>query len=342
VTTKKFTTMDTKSTMATMGSKQKNRRNMAVLKINIVLWALLVVFQPFSTHAGTTAGAAWLGMPTDASSAALAGAVGAWNTGVDALGVNPAGLAYTKDTEASFTHAFWAQGVSQEHLGLCHAFSRKFSAGLSVDYVGFGSIDGYTVSAGGVPVANGKINPNAMNLGVGCGIRLSKLFGLGAEAKMVRENLTGTAGSTEAGDLGLLLYSRGFKAGLSVGNVGGTVNGAALPTLATLSASYRVVLAKPTKKMKTIALQELGFMAQGDLGVKDSTQTAFGVGAEYSYASTLALRVGYRAEKYGALTGLKGLTMGVGLKVKKMDLSYALVTMGDFGKSNLLTLAVGF
>lgn len=337
-----FTIMDTKRTMATMGSKNKNQYGKSLFFTNIGLLALLVLFQPNNTCAGTTSGAAWLGLPTDASSAALAGAVGAWNQGVDSLGVNPAGLAETKDTEAAFTHAFWAQGVSQEHLGLSHAFNPKFSLALSFDYVGFGSIDGYAVNTGGVPVANGKIDPNAMNLGVGCGIRLSKLFSLGAEATMVRENLTGTAGSTEAGDLGVLLHSRGFKVGLSVGNFGGTVNGAALPMMAFLSASYRMVLAKPTKKMKDISLQELGFMAQGDWGVKDSTQSTLGVGTEYSYAGTLALRVGYRAEKYGALTGLKGLTMGVGVKVRKMDLSYALVTLGDFGKSSLLTLAMGF
>ena len=52
--------------------------------------------------------------------------------------------------------------------------------------------------------------------------------------------------------------------------------------------------------------------------------------------------MGYHSQKFGALTGLKGLTTGIGVKVKKMDLSYALVTLGDFGKSSLLTLAVGF
>jgi hypothetical protein len=126
-----------------------------------------------------------------------------------------------------------------------------------------------------------------------------------------------------------------------VANVGGQLNGASLPMKAALSASYRVFLVQPTEA-KTTSQQELGLMAQGDVGAKDSTQTVFGVGAEYRYAETLALRVGYRGQKYGELTGLKGLTMGIGVKVKRMELSYALVTLGDFGKSNLITFAAGF
>lgn len=293
------------------------------------------------TYAGTSTGAAWMGMPTDAQTAALAGATGAWNEGVNSLGVNTAGLAYTKDNEVLFTQDFWAQQVSQQHLGFSHEFSPKVSVALLVDYLSFGNIDSYLISAGGSPVANGTISPNAMNLGVGCGVKLSTLFSLGGDVRMVREDLTGTAGSTAAGGFGFLMDSHGFKAGLSVANVGGQLNGADLPMKASVSASYRIALDKPTG-MKTISSKELGLMAQGDVGMKDSSQTVFGVGAEYRYAEILSARVGYRGQNYGELTGLKGLTMGIGLKVKKMELSYALVTMGDFGKSNLITLTAGF
>jgi opacity protein-like surface antigen len=301
---------------------------------------LLLLAGATCAQAGPSTGAAWLGMPTDARSAALAGAVGAWNEGVDSFAVNPSGLAATRDTEALLTHAFWAQDVSREHLGVAHRVGDKWSLGLSADYVGYGNIDGFTV-VNNVPVANGTIKPYDLAVGLGCGVKLSPHVMLGAQAKMLREDLGGTNGSMAAGDLGCLFSNRGWKIGASVLNVGGELNGASLPTTGTLSASYKIQLTETTKTDKTVR-QELGVMAQGEWELKGDQQTAAGAGVEYRYADTLALRAGYRGASYDELTGLKGLTAGVGVTVKKLELSYALVTLGDFGKSNLLSLKASF
>ena len=304
------------------------------------LIGLLLLAGATCAQAGSSTGAAWLGMPVDARSAALAGAVGAWNEGVDSFAENPSGLADTRGTEALLTHAFWAQDVSLEHVGVAHRMGDKWSLGLSADYVGYGSIDGFTV-VNNVPVANGTIKPNDLAVGLGCGVKLSPHVMAGAQAKMLREDLGMTNGSTAAGDLGCLFSNKGWKIGPSIVNVGGKLNEASLPTTGTLSASYKIQLTETTKTDKTVR-QELGVMAQGEWGLKGDPQTAAGAGAEYRYADTLALRVGYRGASYGELTGLKGLTAGVGVTVKKLEFSYALVTLGDFGKSHLLSLKVGF
>ena len=53
---------------------------------------------------------------------------------------------------------------------------------------------------------------------------------------------------------------------------------------------------------------------------------------EYKYVGSLAIRVGYRGTKYDDLTGLKGLTTRVGMVVKKIGLSYALMTLKGRGE----------
>jgi len=300
---------------------------------------LFLLMAAVNVQAETT-GASWLLMPTDARSAALAGATGAWSEGAESLGTNPAGLADTNGTDALFTHAFWAQNVSREHLGVAHRMGDKWSLGLSADYVGYGSIDSYTV-VNGVPVANGTLKPNDLAVGLGGGVKLSQAFSVGAQVKMLREDLGGVKGSAAAGDIGGSFTSKDMKIALSVVNVGDKLNEASLPTTGSLAASYKLHLAETTKNGKAVQ-QNLGIMAQGDLGLIDSNQNAFSAGAEFRYAELLAVRVGYRGAKVGDLTGLSGLTVGVGVTVKKMEVSYALVTMGDFGKSSLVSLKAGF
>jgi hypothetical protein len=279
-------------------------------------------------------------MPTDAHSAALAGGVGAWCGGVEAFGVNPAGLSDTNGTEVLLTHAFWAQDVSLEHLGVARRMGERWSLGISADYVSYGRIDGYDV-VNGAPVANGVLRPNDLAVGLGGGVRISREISVGAQAKMLTDDLGPVKGSTAAGDIGGSFTSKGLKFGLSVENVGGKLNEASLPTMGILAASYRIPLVESARNSGG-AHQDLGVMAQGDLGLIDSRLNAFEVGAEYRYAEVLALRAGYCGAKYSDSTGLSGLTVGVGVTVKKIEVSYALVTLGDFGKSNLLSLKAGF
>lgn len=303
------------------------------------LLAVLVAAFAAQAQAGTS-GSSWLMMPTDAHTAALAGATGAWVKGAESFGANLSGLADTVGTEAVVAHSFWAQDISREHVGAARKMTDQLSLGLSADYLSYGSIDTYEV-VNGVPVANGNVKPNALSVGAAGAYRVTSKISAGAQVKFLREDLGGVTDSTAAGDIGAGYADGAWALGLGASNVGGKLNEADLPSTASLSASYKWKLAEKLKNGKSLR-QDLGVMAQGDWVLHDSNQNAFGLGAEYSYAETLSLRAGYRGTKYGELTGVKGLTCGIGVRVKKMELSYALVTLGDLGSSSLLSLKAGF
>jgi hypothetical protein len=310
------------------------------MKLYLVLAGLLASSPLWAGTDGTT-GAEWLDIPTDARVAALAGAGGALLGGVESLGLNSAGLADIQGTQLLLTQDFWAQGISEEHLGVGQKLSEDSGAGFSFDYLGFGSVDTYSIGTNGVPVAQGTLSPNAMNLTAGYGWAAMPALSVGGELKLLLENLSGTMGSSVAADLGALydLKDAGVKLGLMVNNVGTNLNQAALPTQVSLAAAWQTDLQKAVKGDDG---QTLSVMTQGDLETADMGLSTLEVGSEYWYDHLLALRAGFRLAPYGNLSGLSGLTLGAGFRYQKMELSYAFVSLGEFGASNQISLIFGF
>jgi hypothetical protein len=241
------------------------------------------------------------------------------------------------------TEDFWAQGVMEEHVGVGHELEGGSGLGFSFDYLGFGNVEAYSIGSGGIPVAQGVLSPNAMNFTGGYGSTVLPGLSLGVEAKLLLENLTGTGGSSVAGDLGALyeIKESGLKFGLMLNNLGSDLNKAALPTQISLAASWQKELQKAVKSPAQES-QTLAFMVQGDLQTGNTGLSTLELGSEYWYDHLLALRAGYRFAPYGSLTGVSGLAAGAGFRYQGMELSYAFVSMGDFGNSNQISLMLGF
>ena len=279
--------------------------------------------------------ASWLNLPSSARQAAFSGALGALADDLDALGVNPAGLAAQGGPEISVLHNQWAQNLSVEHLALGRGFG-TWGAALGGDYYNFGSVPLYDLTPLGTPVSNGTFTPLAMDFAAGAGLEIFPGMSLGADAKIIFQSLVnGVTSSGEAVDLGFLYRNRpsGLSVGMAMLNLGSAMDGADLPLGVHLSAAFQNQLAIG---------HEISLGAEGGLGLADGGHFTFGAGAEYWYQWVVALRAGYRAASYGNLEGLAGLSAGVGVKLGQAELSYALTTLGDLGMGHQVSLSYLF
>ena len=299
----------------------------------VVLLALLGLVQG-TAHAGDIA-ASWLLIPNSTRDAALSGAFGALADDVDALGVNPAGLAELSGNEAELLHNIWAQNLTVEHLAYGYGFG-NWGFALGGDYFNFGQVDFYSLNSSGNPVANGSFNPMGLNIYGGVGLTLFHGLELGVDGKFIMENLlSGMSSSTEALDAGLKYknYPTGLGASVALLNMGGTLEGSNLPSSLDLAGSY-------VNRLSPDHMLSLGL--DGNLALNDSTASTASLGAEYWYKGMVALRAGYRMAGYGNLQGLAGLSAGVGIRLEQAELDYALTTLGDLGSGSQISLSYRF
>jgi hypothetical protein len=299
----------------------------------VVLLALLGLSPRAALSADIAA--SWLEIPTSTRQAALSGAVGAMVDDVDALGVNPAGLAELSGNEAELLHNIWVQNLTVEHLAYGHGFG-NWGFALGGDYFNFGQVDFYSLNSSGNPVANGSFSPMGLDLYGGLGLILFHGLELGVDGKFIMENLlSGMSSSTEALDAGLKYknYPTGLAASVALLNLGGTLEGSNLPSSVDMAGSY-------VNRLSPDHLLSLGL--DGNLSLNESTASTASLGTEYWYRGTIALRVGYRLAGYGNLQGLAGLSAGVGVKLEQAELDYALTTLGDLGSGSQISLSYRF
>lgn len=303
-------------------------------KLSRALFCLGLVFAPWA-GARAESTASWLSLPTGAKQAAFSGSMGALVDDVEALGVNPAGLADLSGNQISALHNQWAQNLTAEHLALGQGFGNAGIA-LGGDYFNFGQVPLYNLSSIGTPVANGTFSPLGMDFYAGGGMEMLPGLSLGADAKIIFQSLvSGSTSSAEAVDLGVLYRNRptGLSGGLALLNLGTALEGADLPLALQLSAAYQIQVGIG---------HELSFGADGSLGLKDTNGSTVGAGAEYLYQGVVAIRAGYRLASYGQLDGLAGLSAGVGVHLGPAELSYALTTLGDLGMGHQVSLSYRF
>jgi hypothetical protein len=302
-----------------------------ILKVKIEV----IVFFCF-THvlwaggAGSQA-APWILIPDGSRQAAMAGSAGALLDNAEALGVNPAGLADLSVDEVAFTQAFWAQGLSMERLAYGHSFG---NLGLAVggDYLNFGSVDFYNLNASGLPVANGTFTPSGMEIQAGLGFKNGNTLALGFEIKGLNQSLTPNDQSWAfATNLGLLIEDKksNLRMGLALENLGTDLDSAGLPTVVDLAGAWGKTLGPD---------HHLSLSADGSLNFQSSDNSTAGVGVEYSYKEVVTLRMGYRADLYGNLSGLTGFSAGVGVLAAPLELGYAMTALGDLGTAQEISL----
>ncbi|HEY5038750.1 MAG TPA: PorV/PorQ family protein, partial [bacterium] len=278
----------------------------------------------------------------------MGGAYAAVADDVNALEINPAGLAGIKESQITFQHSFWAQDLSMEHLAYGQSLSKKSGLGFGVDYMNLGSVDKILIGPSG-PVGNGSYSPMALNVSGGFGTVLLDHLKVGATVKFLMQNIQTTSSATAAIDGGLI-YSiprSGFSFAIVMNNLGGTLDTDSLPLQLTLGAAFKTIIGKDKSVSKSASSSSvprnvLTLSTEGDLTLNDMGLSNYRVGAEYWYNQQIAAQVGYRFAPYGDLAGVRGFACGVGFRLQKWEVSYALTTQGDMGSTHQISLMTRF
>jgi hypothetical protein len=286
--------------------------------------------------------APFLNWPADARTASMAQAGVASVSDVNAADLNPAGLAEVGGEQFSLNQAFLFQGSDLENAAAAMGVLQQAAVGLNVTYLNVGSVDASTYS-GGVVTAAGSFNPYYYSVGLTYAQDVFYGLDLGANLKLVGQNIDNAAASTGALDLGAqydfgryLDALQGFRVGTSVQDLGPQLAGADLPTTWRIGASYKLPVMDLRNSLLVNADAQVPVLANWG-------QTSFSVGAELRYGRFLSLRAGYQyLPDYGGVTGLTGITAGAGFGMNWWQVDYAWVPEGDLGLADQFSFSAKF
>lgn len=277
--------------------------------------------------------ASWLDVPTSARYLAMGGADVAVADDLDALDGNPAGLGQLTGNSAAFSHNDWYGGTALENLRAAFNFGRG-TLGLGGSYLELGSTDAYAIF-GGVPVPQGVFQSSAWMGQVDYGFRTLPGLYLGAGIKIFGDRI-GMAGDGGWGfDSGLLyrVPGLGLGFGLALRNVGNYDLAERMPRDMDMGLSFPVPLGQGSPLLLS---------AQFSTTLDEFGQGPFSLGAEYWAWNLLAFRLGQTFQDSQGLTGLDGLSAGIGVKWRSLELDFAMSFRGDLGTTDLVSLLVHF
>jgi hypothetical protein len=267
-----------------------------------------------------TDGADFLRMPAGSRPAALGGAYDALATDAYAPAFNPAGLAFST-ASLSATHVPYLDQVSYDALSA----SLPGGFGVSVQYLSPGKVAG--TNAAGASI--GDFGGHYAAAGAAYGRRIAPGLSLGLGAKFVHAAIDDAKASAFAGDLGALYRPTGRLAlSAVVANLGSGLKFADRSD--PLPRQYRLGAALSPAPSLTFAGRLL----------HESGGPAFDAGAEWRALEALAVRAGYATEASRGLTEAAGLTLGFGLRWKRLGFDYAFAPMGALGSISFFSLVL--
>ncbi len=148
----------------------------------------------------------------------------------------------------------------------------------------------------------------------------------GVTAELVHEAVGDTLPGAGAG--ALVMLNEDTTVGLAVQHLGPAKGGASLPAVARLGGSY---LPKEWLRVTADASNELVMH-----------RTWLAAGAEATYGTRMALRAGYRhALDNQRISGLTGLTAGIGFRLGGVGVDYAYQPFGELAASHRFALVYG-
>lgn len=284
---------------------------------------------PAAAEYGSTA-APYLKIDPSARSAAIGGAFAGVANDAGALFHNPAGLALLPYQELMFSHMELLQGMHCESLA--YALPLEDSR-LSLGFYGELMTSGSMVRYNSTGDSEGNFSAAEAALGAAAAYRLGGGFAAGAALKALYQGLASERAYTAAFDAGGI-YSRGkWRFGLSLQNAGAPLKlhdeAFSLPLSVKAGVMYRgwryaSLSAQATKYLREDAYLSLGAEAPLTLTSRN----------------TVFLRAGYRT---GSSSGAgTGLSLGVGVRDKRLEFNYGLTPMGDLGVVHRVSIGYKF
>jgi len=269
-------------------------------------------------------GLAAMDLPTGAKAAALGGAFSAWADDTTAVYWNPAGMVFIPKIQVQTAFNQWYQDTFFQDFG--GVLPTPWGAlGARVSYINLGSFTGRDSSG----YLTGKTySPTDLGGSFAAAVKLGALA-VGLSAKGYMEALPDDTYGTFGIDAGALLRLGALSLSGGARNLG-LVSNYSFPTEAYTGSALAWDLGPLDFHLATDA----SFTTQG---------TELHHGVELGYQKTVFLRGGYQWFLNPVTdqdqTGLSG---GVGLALSDVRLDYALVSYGDLGSTNQVSISYQF
>jgi hypothetical protein len=282
---------------------------------------------------GTTA-AAVLNTANTARNVSLGGAVTALADDPGVVYANPAGLASLQQVQGLLTHQ---GGLAQDYTeNLNVAFPTSPEAGVFGASLVYHGMPALNDAGADVPAAEASDKLGMLSW-AHSGDELLAGLAYGASVKFLSSVLGPYSASTVAADLGLLWACRpDASLGLAVRNAGMPMKfldqADPLPLTVALAGKYALLASSQ---------ENLFLAAEADQSAESVTSVH--VGAEFTYADTFAVRLGYISAP-GSNEGLAlgaGLKTGVGDYFIRLDYAYKIITYSDSSYEGLQMFTLG-
>jgi hypothetical protein len=307
-------------------------------KLAIIIGTLILIFLPINDSfagkkdVGTKAGVALKLCPT-AKTAGIGETYVGLAEGIFALHYNPAGLSTLEGMQFSYTHNEWLVEIDYEYIAMGMALKGLPLDGLgaSITYLHMAEME---VTTKEKPEGTGeKFSSSILIANLGAAKKIMNTLSVGANLKLIRENLYKTAkNSAVAFDVGLLMTPiKNLKVGACIKNVGTKIGDDSLPVIVKAGISYN----PPVKGLTVLA----------DFGYPNDNEPYVHIGVEQKI-DMLSIRLGYKTEaknqEYKNVKGPEGLTVGMGFAVKNITLDYAYISYGELSDTHRVTLGFKF
>ncbi len=285
-----------------------------------------------SAYADVAIGASsgdFLSFEVGGRSAGMAGAHTAVATGVTAQFWNPAGLSSLNQPQVGAMHSKWLGDLSYEWLGIAKPVGKLGVGSLSVAYFHTPGIQGYDQFDN--PTGEFKVYDMALTAGIARA--LTREISIGANAKMIRQNLGDVAATTPAIDFGLRGEFAGTMIGAAVQNLGpeASFDGAGYP------------LPRQIKFGAGRSFYNGRIQLAADYNMPRDYYNDVRVGTEVRAHPNVSVRLGYRhAFRDAGSDPSNGLSYGLGIHFHQLDLDYALTPSNDFDDVHRLSFGYSF
>ncbi|MDI6735636.1 MAG: PorV/PorQ family protein [bacterium] len=299
------------------------------MKRIIVLLSLLIVTNNVAAKSPGKTGATFLKLGVGAKPVAMGGAFCALADESSAIYWNPAGLAFLKDKELSFTHIAWFEDINYEYLTYLQPLQELgikmpgvFAGNLS--YLSVDDIKKYDVNKN----YSGTFKAQDLLFNLSYAGLIKPWMSSGLNLKYINQKITSSSTGLVF-DIGFLSKTplKNFTTGLVFQNVNLFNNFMdELPFNIKLGCGY-----------KPINILTLGL----DMNLPNDSDPKFHLGAEYLYPEIEGYEIALRAGiKTGVDTGK--FNLGFGIKTGKYRFDYAYSSYDDLGDTHQLSFNLIF
>ncbi|OGB99826.1 hypothetical protein A2V82_15910 [candidate division KSB1 bacterium RBG_16_48_16] len=304
-------------------------------KISAILLFCATVLSAASP--GTT-GFQFLRSQVGARPTGMAGAFVSVSNDVNSLYYNPAGITTFTERTGNFTYLNHLLDFNSGFIGAVVPKLGPGNAGFAIYYMDYGNFTKTDVNGENM----GEFGANSIAISGSYAYEFYKNLYAGASAKYIRAAIDNYAADALAVDLGVQYYipAQELTVAASVNNLGKAIS-AFVAEKDDLPMSIRFGLSKKLAHLPLL----LGFNVY-----KFKNENWYGaLGGEFMLSENLSLRLGYDTvgkdmdtDLGSSKDRLAGAAIGLGIRVKDIDIDYSFSSFGEIGALNRFSLSSQF